>query len=264
MQPRGVAWLNEHAGEVVGEVDGRVKMLSVGPGDGELDLSFLKGLGKAGVKEVELLGLEPNKNLREDFAERIERQGKEVGHEVRLVDEIFPKSDGSVVDGSFDVVLLGHVLYYFGSKDETAQALLAAVKAARPGGKVVVVHQAAVGVPELQGELLPWLRGTMNDVLTADDIERLLGEGELKAAVGGMERHDVDAWLDLTEVRKEDSDDGIAIMSFCLEADLRKVGDCALRKCREAFLGKSEQREGGRLAMREPVVAFVIRPKVEA
>jgi hypothetical protein len=98
----------------------------------------------------------------------------------------------------------------------------------------------------------------MNDVLTADDISDLLASQALAPDVGEVVRHDVDAWLDLSEIADPSSDDGVAIMSFCLEADLRKAGTEVQATCREAFLRKAVGRPCGGQAMLEPVVCFVL------
>jgi hypothetical protein len=129
-------------------------MLSVGPGDGELDLSFLAGVAETTGTGVDFVGLEPNANLRADFAKRLAAdEATASGHTLTMLDEIFPRpapGSGSrssststrTQDGSYDVVLMGHVLYYFDGPDDTAAALRAALRSAGPNGRVVVVHQA--------------------------------------------------------------------------------------------------------------------------
>lgn len=132
----------------------RLRMLSVGPGDGELDLSFLAGVAETTGTGVDFVGLEPNANLRADFAKRLAAdEATASGHTLIMRDEVFPRpapESGSrssststrTQDDSYDVVLMGHVLYYFDGPDDTAAALRAALRSAGPNGRVVVVHQA--------------------------------------------------------------------------------------------------------------------------
>merc|ERR1712150_162982 len=130
------------------------------------------------------------------------------------------------------------------------------------GGRVVVIHQAAKGVPELQQNLLPLIRGSTQDMFTADNIENLLNR-ELKDDITGYVRHDIDAFLDISEVVKG-SPNGIKIMSFCLEADHRTASDATLKQSIAAFQQRSQHSaEPGRIGgpfMPEPVVCFVIDP----
>merc|ERR1711879_460896 len=97
------------------------------------------------------------------------------------------------------------------------------------------------GVPEIQRELLPTLRGSMSDSCTAEQIHQLLGELSVGADVREKEasitvaRFDVPAYLDLAEI-VANSEDGIKIMSFCVEADHRHASSEIVQHTRDAFL----------------------------
>jgi len=253
MQPAGLKWLRRY-GEARGNEVGRgrrARVLSVGPGDGELDFAFLEGLGAPAA----FLGLEPSPRLRADFFAR-DAAPLPVGTTLALSAAAWPECAGEALEGAYDTVLLNHVLYYF---EDCGPPLAAAVAVVAPGGAAVVLVQAAEGVPEIQAEVLPGWRGSddwRRDVCTADDVE-----AALRALPCTYERADLDADLDMSAVLDPASDDGVAIMSFCVEADLRGAAPAAVDAVRAAFAKRAVPGLGGGPVLREPVVAFVVRPR---
>lgn len=277
MQSNMLTWLRESSGAhlqtlaLKGETPRPLRIVSVGCGGGELDLSLIENLASVykeawGYTGIEFTGMEPSTSLLLEFSDRVKearKQGK-VPQELNLsfVEEVFdPSAVYSDRVPSADIVFMGHVLYYFSDKTE---AILAALKLARPGGKLMIVHQAAQGVPELQKQLLPELRGSMKDSFTADDIEDALKSTRVAACTEGFSRYDVDAFLDLSDIAG-DTEAGMKIISFCLEADHRGADGAIMKKSRDAFLAKAVAkaepgRQGGPF-MKEPVTAFIISPK---
>ncbi len=71
----------------------------------------------------------------------------------------------------YDLVLLTHVLYYF---DDPYQAIESALKQTKPGGQVVIIHQTATGIPQIQREHMLEVKGDQNEMFTAEDIRDLL------------------------------------------------------------------------------------------
>jgi len=272
MQSNMIDWLKTQSGaKILGGVptspERNLKMLSVGCGDGELDFAIMEGCKSALKSGVDFVGLEPNGELRTIFAEKLKvAQGAgELPATVttELIDTFFDGRFADTATSKPDLVVLGHVLYYFGGVNDKLGALRRAIQIANPEGRVVVIHQAAQGVPELQNQLLPMIRGSTKDMFTADDIEKLLNR-ELKDDIKGFVRHDVEAFLDISEVLKG-SPKGIETMSFCLEADHRTANDSTLARSIASFEQRSQDsaepgRTGGPF-LAEPVVCFVIEPK---
>jgi len=205
-------------------------------------------------------------SLLDEFRDRVQEASKHgkipKDLNISFVEEVFdPLAVYSNRLPSADIVFMGHVLYYFSDKTEAIQA---ALKLARPGGKLMIVHQAAQGVPELQKQLLPELRGSLKDSFTADDISEALQSKRLDGRTEGFARHDVDAFLDLAHIASG-SEAGMKIISFCLEADHRTADSTIMKKSCDAFLAKSVPtaepgRQGGPF-MKEPVSAFIISPR---
>jgi hypothetical protein len=271
MQPNMINWLKtESADKILNHLPSAsakvLRMLSIGCGDGELDLALMEGAKSKLGSGVEFRGLEPNKEFQTTFNDNV-KEGQTDGK----LPQVTTTFENETFSGEFqidkawkpDLVVLGHVLYYFGGAQEKVAALRRAIQLADPQGRVVVIHQASKGVPELQQTLLPLIRGSTQDMFTADDIENLLNR-ELKDDITGFKRHDIDAFLDISEVVKG-SPKGIKIMSFCLEADHRTASDATLKQSIAAFQQRSQQTaETGRIGgpfMSEPVVCFVIEPK---
>jgi len=280
MQSNMVEWLKKHAEEHIlqrseGPAGRPLRICSIGCGDGELEIALMEGIAHSvegyGYSGIELVGLEPSPSFRQRFVENFSRaQGRGAlpsteKCRIQLEGEAFEPNGVSdyAQDGEADIVMLGHVMYYFQSKEE---GLRSALRKARPGGVTVVIHQGKQGVPELQAVLLPRLRGSVRDMFSADDVEVLL-TGALRSDVGRFDRHDVDAFLDVSAIVKG-TDEGAKIMSFCLEADHRTANDEVLQMSRDAFAGAAVQKaEAGRSGgpfLRELVSCFVISSAQQA
>jgi SAM-dependent methyltransferase len=230
---------------------------------------MIEGVSEAcqrwGYTGIEFVGVEPSVKMREDFMERVERSkalGNAAFHDslsIKLVDETFDET-ASRMRGSADIVLLGHVLYYF---EDKAASLEGALKLTRPGGVTLVVHQDSQGVPTLQMQLLPELRGSVRDMFTSEDIHSLL-TGQLGGQVENFNQHSIDSFLDVSEILAS-TEQGVMMMSFCLEADHRTASNQIRNNSRDAFESHSVmQAEPGRAGgpfLKEPVSCFLISPR---
>merc|ERR1719204_598791 len=134
--------------------------------------------------------------MREVFAKNISKRDSlfQRQKQFELLDTLFCAENGNKeLGGPFDLVIMGHVLYYF---DNTAGVIEQARKLTRSNeGKVLVVHQAAQGIPEIQRKILPSLRKHAPNILTSEDITSLfsLGSPELQVIK-------VPALMDIKEV----------------------------------------------------------------
>lgn len=229
LQSNAKAWLAKNADSILPFQKRTQKILSIGCGCGELELALLDNCSKD--LSVDFVGFEPNDDMREKFAKNIYERDRlfRMKKQFNLLDSVFcAKSKNSNLVGPFDLVIMGHVLYYF---DNTAEIIEEIRKLTRSdGGKVLVVHQAAQGIPEIQYKLLPLLREHAPHILTSNDITSILPAGSPEIQV-----IEVPALMDLKEIHAG-SEVGKQIMSFALEVDLRKASESLLNHCRRSFM----------------------------
>jgi len=240
----------------------RLNMLTIGCGDGELDFALLNGFCKTeATSGIDLLALEPNTELRSTFAQELPKQKWKDDIDVTLQSTIYdPSSQYLGKNGELhDVLLIAHVFYYFDDKVEAIRSVLQQVK---PGGTVVVIHQSHKGVPQIQEEVLPKLRGSLQDMFSAADIEQIL-KNELAQEVASFVNHEVAAHMNTQEVLKG-SEDGVKIMSFSIEADMRAANAEQVAFVQKEFEKRSAAgpvpgHAGEGPFMFEPVHCFVIK-----
>ncbi len=118
------------------------RVLSVGCGDGEHDFEFLRTFDSpAGLHYV---GCDINATSLGVFADRIESASLGRGIEVELfegpIENLGPLP-------SFDLVIMSHVLYYFGSPAHVVLDVLD--RYCSPHGRVVALHSGRDGIPQL-------------------------------------------------------------------------------------------------------------------
>lgn len=121
------------------------RILSIGCGDGELDVAIIAAAESAGATAY--VGCDVNAESLRVFAERAATAP--LASEVRLVHA--PVGELSELE-RFDLVLLSHSLYYF--DDPAAVVVDALDRHCAPGGRVVVVHSGHDGVPAMTKQAL--------------------------------------------------------------------------------------------------------------
>lgn len=153
------SWFNKNAKNIFPEDTSDTRMLSIGCGNGELELALLDACPE---HTVHFLGLEPSGDMRSEFIQNISMRNNKFQNKKNftLSDAEFASTcaKGGVAENfaPFDVVILGHVLYYF---DDPTEVIRKARELTRDDGRVLVVHQAAKGIPEVQEVITPALRG---------------------------------------------------------------------------------------------------------
>jgi len=237
LQSNAKTWFNEHADTLLPFQEGTQRVLSIGCGSGELELALLDKCSEE--LSIDFIGLEPNNTMRLEFEKNISDRSShfQKKKQFTLLDSSFCSESGnSSLDGPFDLVIMGHVLYYF---HDTIGVIEQAQKLTRSnGGQVIVVHQAAQGIPEIQRVVLPSLREHTPHMLTADDITSLYPVGSLDI----LRTVEVPALLDLQEII-DGSKVGQQIMSFALEVDLRLASESVLHQCRRSFIEAESLKE---------------------
>ncbi|NEP01814.1 MAG: methyltransferase domain-containing protein [Symploca sp. SIO2E9] len=232
--------------------DDTFSVLSIGSGEGDIDLEIIHSLLprlNPRWKRLKYVALEPNSIHRDRFLQRLDKASFDDSVEVCVRDQRFEPSS-LAGEEQYDLVLLTHVLYYF---DDPYQAIQSALTQTKEGGQVVIVHQTAMGIPQIQQEHMLEAKGNQNEMFTAEDIKRLL---ETKSHQ--HQYYHVDARLDVTECLQR-LESGVKIMSFCLECDLRQLQEAKFAKILQAFSRLAEIEDSGRAFIREPIGVFVLK-----
>ncbi|NER23838.1 MAG: methyltransferase domain-containing protein [Symploca sp. SIO1B1] len=227
-------------------------VLSIGSGEGDIDLEIIHSMIprlKPRWKRLRYVALEPNAIHRDRFLQRLDQASFDESVEVCVRDECF--EPGRLAgEEKFDLVLLTHVLYYF---DDPYQAIRSALTQTKEGGQVLIVHQTARGIPQIQQEHMLEAKGNQNEMFTAEDIQRLLETQSQK-----HQYYHVDARLDVTECLQR-LESGVKIMSFCMECDLRQLQEAKFAKILQAFWRLAEIEDSGRAFIQEPIGVFVLK-----
>ncbi|WP_186628757.1 bifunctional 2-polyprenyl-6-hydroxyphenol methylase/3-demethylubiquinol 3-O-methyltransferase UbiG [Rhodococcus sp. BP22] len=144
----------EHlAGRLAAMGDGPVSVLSVGCGDGSLDVQLAKGLVNAVPgRPVRYVGIEPWSGSAGLFtAAMASLEADELSVDVHVA-----SFSDAPVDETFDVVLFVHSIYYVTDVEET---LRGALELLRPGGELWVLNAPRGALNALVDVLAPPLEG---------------------------------------------------------------------------------------------------------
>ena len=214
------------------------RILSVGCGDGDLDLPVI--VAASSIGPVEYLGCDVNAGSLKVFGERLNASSQEtVMASVRLACLDF---DDLPDEGGFDLVLLSHMLYYVA--DPSSFVLRALDDRCATGGRLIVVHSAHDGVPAIAEEALAF-----SPFLTGEGIV-----AELKCRGVSPRVHRLD-----TEFRFDDSliasDDFADLVGFLVERE--DLEDGQVERVTEVMKARST-RVDDRWVMSEEVLALEI------
>lgn len=227
-------------------------VLSIGSGEGDIDLEIIHSLLprlNPRWQQLRYVALEPNSIHRDRFLQRLDQVSFDKNVSVSVRDEYF-QPGRLAEEEQYDLVLLSQVLYHF---DDRYQAIQSALSQTKEGGQVVIVHQTAMGIPQIQQEHMLEVKGNQNEMFTAEDIKKLLDTKSHQ-----YQYHQVDARLDVTECIQS-LETGVKIMSFCLECDLRQLQEAKFAKILQAFEKLADIEDSGRAFIQEPIGVFVLK-----
>ncbi|WP_179131173.1 class I SAM-dependent methyltransferase [Candidatus Entotheonella palauensis] len=252
-----IDWLRKQAGAVLQRKrsiseDQTFSVLSVGSGEGDIDIEFIRAFLDAWSPRwdtLQYVAIEPNAAHREGFLQRLDDISFDHRLNISVIDQRFEELDRGEHQKQYDLVLFVHVFYYFEDPKEVIQRALTLTK---EGGQVVIVHQTPTGIPEIQQKYMHDIKGDENEMFTTADIRNLLD--------GSVERyqyHEIDAHLDVTECLRG-TEAGLKIMSFCMECDLRKLHEAKVAQISRAFWNQAEIKPDGNAFIREPIGVFIL------
>lgn len=234
------------------EKDNTFSVLSVGSGEGDIDIEIIQNLIprlNPRWNRLRYVALEPNPIHRERFLQRLDKVSFNQDVEVSVRDESFGQPVGTISKERYDLVLLIQVLYHF---KEPYQTIQSALRQTKQGGRVVIVHQTAMGIPQIQRDYTLEAKGNQEGMLTTEDIKKLLDTKSHQ-----YQFYHLDAHLDVTECI-QCSETGVKIMSCCLECDLRQLQESKFIKILHAFQKLAEIEDTGRAFIQEPIGIFVL------
>lgn len=186
-----------------------LKILSIGSGDGDFDLEFMKILMRRWRIET-YIAIDPNPHHNQAFESRFRKSNLHVPN-FEILSETFPVSQ---LDIKFDLVHMTHCLYYIPDRLKAIQAALGSLA---ERGLILVFHQTQLGINEIQRRFMKRAKGSENEMYSSRDIYRLLRS--LKVS---FDFEMLDGMLDVSEFFSLPSPEMDQLLNFFLEcrADL--------------------------------------------
>jgi len=254
-------------------------VLSIGCGDGELDLELIMALSDAlaaaapgaAPRNLHYVGLEPTVSDAAAFSARLE-EARQLG---RLPSQVVayvrqesfddrPKQPAATRDeatqgatifhseAAFDLVVCAGTMSYFRDAHATVGRMLAQTKS---GGRLLIV-QPSSGVPELQAELMKMARGNDAHHCTAEQVKHLLSQFKLPP----FSMSYVAATLSCTECLLRNPT-GLQIISHCLECDVRRLCEHKMMRILKAFWRAATIDDDGSGCIDESLAVFLVDNK---
>lgn len=244
------AWLCDQARELTGQRP-EVHILSIGTGEGDVDLAIHEALAQQGVR-ARITALEPSASQRALLEARLQASGASAAFEVR--GERFEELHTTQ---RFDLVLICQSAYYF-DPHELPLLLRRAFGLVAPGGSLVIAHQSGKGIPELQAEHMLALKGSHEAMLNGDDLAALLERDGSLPYLAHRDRLEIPAALEVSRCLDPASREGLDIMSFCLECELSGLLPAPVEALRASFARHGRHTQEGTWLW-EPVDVFCLR-----
>lgn len=226
---RLAGWLVSH---LTGRATESTRVLSIGCGDGSVDVQVARALAAGGCS-VDYLGVEPHGPSAQAFASQMMAvPGVDSAVLTGLFSEVRP-------EGRYDVVLAVHSLYYVA---DLATTLRRAIGLLSPGGELVILQAPREPLNVLVQLLAPGHPQGFSDEVAS----QLAALGQIPEIVR------IDCRLDLTETGEPETDR--RLLEFTVQA---RVPAKLLRPVRMALAERALDEPG--LVLTHPVDALVLR-----
>jgi SAM-dependent methyltransferase len=221
-----------------------LKILSIGSGDGDFDLEFMKILMRRWRIET-YIAIDPNPHHNQTFESRYRKSNLHVPN-FEILPETFPVSHLNI---KFDLVHMTHCLYYMPDRLRAIQAALGSLS---ENGLMLVFHQTQLGINEIQRHFLMRAKGSEYEMYSSRDIYRLLKSLHLS-----FDYEMLDGMLDVSEFFALPSPRMNQLLNFFLEcrADLLTT---EFKNEVVSFIKNLAIVENGRQVILHPVGVFCI------
>ena len=221
-----------------------VDVLSVGSGTGDFDLTLI-GLLEETCPHIMYTAVDPNTEHNRIFSDRVKNSGTSLDS-FRIIPEPF---QDDTVRGQFDLIHLTHCLYYI---PERKIAIQSAYDMLKPGGSLLVFHQTALGVNEVQRLFMRRVKGDEKEMFSAHDLLEIIDTLHLPFKFDILISD-----LDVTDI-VEDTPKGRQLMEFFLEANLKGCDDGLLSEIR-SYVADNCRIADGRYYLFHPSSIFWIK-----
>lgn len=242
-------WFNTNTSSWLSSSENDVfSVLSIGSGEGDIDFAVINAFlcHRASPKQpLKYTAIEPNPVHYQRFQERLSNAGFGANLDVSVRQEYFGSPNTAEIKERFNLILLAHSLYYFSEPYEIIQQVLGLTK---PSGKVVIVHQTDVGIPQIRQSF----KYNTAEMMPAADIKQLLDYHQQP-----YQYDEIPTSFEVTECLKR-STVGTILMSFCLELDVRTLNEAEMNRLVQAFAQAAEVADDGRAFMPESIGIFTL------
>src|SRR6056297_1307185 len=221
---------------------GHARLLSVGCGGGVMDLRVARVFSDH-VDAVSLVGVDPNPEHTRAFQSQLSGEGFDV--------DVFTSGfEDFETSRTFDVVHFIHCLYYF---DHIGPELRKAVDVLSPDGALVVLQAPNEALNHLADRV--WKKQFDQSAWFSDDVVSTLTTMDIDLQ---LER--LDAEVDVTDCFDSNSETGMDMLDFIVQAETRKLSSAFQASLLESLRSICRQ-QGNRLLCRHPVDAIVARKR---
>jgi SAM-dependent methyltransferase len=146
--PDILAYFDDNIGTLVSDQTTSLRLLSVGCGDGELDLGLLNVIARHfPLLNVEYVGLEPNEYRLNLFKEKLPSYSFTSRYDFHLEQVDLDGYKDMQTDGQFNLILCVRVLYYMHDRLESTFARL--INKLVLKGKLLAIHQSPSGIAQI-------------------------------------------------------------------------------------------------------------------
>lgn len=221
-----------------------IDVLSVGSGTGDFDLVLITEVKKR-VGHLTYTAIDPNREHNRIFRQKVE-ESRVRPDSFRLIP--FPFEEG-LVDREYDLIHLTHCLYYLPDRKRAIQACMNSL---RRHGTLLVFHQTALGINELQREFMARVKGTTEEMFSSSDLLQVLDDLDLE--------YDFDVLLsdiDVTDIVRM-TPRGEQLLSFFLECHIDDADPGFLQEI-TSFLEENCRIDGGKYSLFQPGGVFRIQ-----
>ena len=186
-----------------------LNILSIGSGDGEFDIELMKLILKR-WRIGSYTAVDPNPHHNKKFQSRFHESNLNVS-KLEIVPEAFTDMNPGK---NFDLIHMTQCLYYI---PDRVRAIQSAIDFLNNNGQILIFHQTAQGINEIQRRFLRNVKGDENEMYSCTEIYGVLTSLHVKFEFDTLEGR-----LDVSDLLTHESDNGIQLLNFFLEcrADL--------------------------------------------